>query len=157
MPKKIKVAVPGYDGPRKTALESIRLHCVQCMGGSPSLVTDCPSADCAFYAYRSGVIEVGASRRLLRVIRAYCDGCAPSGDVNGCTAGRHYLDLSPYPVWPFRSGRSPYYSAEAREQRRARAISLFGTATQEADFLPRIDGSAASGTRGHPVGWCGAL
>ena len=27
MPKKIKPAVPGFDGPRKTALESIRLFC----------------------------------------------------------------------------------------------------------------------------------
>lgn len=157
MPVKIKPAVPGFDGPRKTALESIRLFCVGCMGGSFALVSECASVDCAFHAYRTSVIEVGASRRLLRVIRAYCDGCAPSGDVNGCTAGRHYLDLSPCPVWPFRSGRSPYYSAEAREQRRARAISLFGNATQEADFLPRIDGSAASGTCGHPAGWCGAL
>ena len=157
MPKKSKVAIPGYDGPRKTALESIRLFCIQCMGGSFALVTDCPSVDCAFYPYRSGAIEAGASRRLLKVIRSYCDGCAPGGDVAGCTAGKIYLDLSPCPVWPLRSGRSPYYSAEAREQRRVRAISLFGNATQEADSIPIIDGSAASGTSGHPAGWGGAL
>jgi hypothetical protein len=153
----IKPAVPGFDGPRKTALESIRLHCVQCMGGSFALVSECPSMDCVFHAYRMGIIEGGASRRLLRVINSYCDGCAPGGDVAACTAGKMYLDLSPCPIWPFRSGRSPYYSAEAREQRRVRAISLFGNATQEADSLPRIDGSAASGTSGHPAGWCGAL
>ncbi len=157
MPKKTKPPVPGYDGSRKTALESIRLFCVQCMGGQRNLVADCPSTGCIFFNYRMGEIADGASRRLLKVIRSYCDGCAPGGDVAGCTAGKIYLGLSPCPIWPFRSGRSPYYSAEAREQRRARAISLFGTATQEADSFPRIDGSAASGTSGHPAGWGGAL
>lgn len=157
MPKNIKPAVPGFDGPRKTALESIRLFCIGCMGGSFALVSECPSVDCAFYPYRSGVIEAGASRRLLRVIRSYCDTCPPGGDVAGCTAGRNFLDLAPCPIWPFRSGRSPYYSAEARAQRRARAISLFGNATQEADSIPVIDGSAASGTTGQPAEWGGAL
>jgi len=151
MPKKSKSAVPGYDGPRKTALESIRLFCIGCMGGSFALVAECPSVDCIFYPYRSGAIEPGASRRLLRVIRSYCDGCAPGGDVAGCTAGKVYLALAPCPVWPFRRGVSPYYSAEAREQRRTRAISLFGTTTQEAVSAPRIDGTRAGGTSGHPA------
>jgi len=154
---KAKSAVPGYDGPRKTALESIRAFCLSCMGGAPSLVADCPSSDCIFYPYRSGAIEPGASRRLLKVIKSYCDICAPGGDVAGCTAGRCFLDLSACPIWPFRSGRSPYYSAEAREQRRARALSLFGNATQEADCTTRIDETGAGGTSGHPAGWCGAL
>jgi len=151
MPKKSKPAVPGFDGPRKTALESIRLFCLGCMGGARSLVAECPSEDCIFYLYRSGAIEPGASRRLLKVIRSYCDACAPGGDVAGCTAGKIYLDLSPCPIWPFRSGRSPYYSAEAREQRRTRAISLFGSATQEADSAPRIDETWAGGTSGRPA------
>ncbi|EFL52632.1 hypothetical protein DesfrDRAFT_0738 [Solidesulfovibrio fructosivorans JJ]] len=157
MLKKIKEAVPGFDGPRKTALESIRLFCVGCMGGSFALVPECPSVNCVFHAYRTGVIEVGASRRFLKVIKSYCADCAPGGDVGGCTAGKNFLDLTPCSIWPYRRGVSPYYSAKAREQRRARAISLFGIATQEADFLPRIDGSAASGTCGHLAGWCGAL
>lgn len=154
---KAKPAVPGFDGPRKTALESIRLFCVQCMGGSFALVSECPSTACAFHAYRSGVIEAGASRRLLKVIRSYCDGCAPGGDVAGCMAGKNFLDLAPCPIWPFRSGRSPYYSAEAREQRRARAISLFGTATQGEDSGPGFHGNATTGTTGYPAGWGGAL
>ena len=152
MPKKSTPAIPNYDGPRKTALESIRLHCVQCQGGSFALVTDCPSKDCIFFNYRAGTIEPGASRRLLRVIRSYCDTCAPGGDVAGCTAGRCYLDLSPCPVWPFRRGVSPYYSAEAREQRRARAISLFGSPTQEADSAPGFNETIPAHTSGQPAG-----
>lgn len=151
MPKKIKPAVSGFDGPRKTALESIRLFCLGCMGGARSLVADCPSSDCIFYPYRSGAIEPGASRRLLKVIKSYCDICAPGGDVAGCTAGKNYLDLSPCPSWPYRMGRSPYFSAEAREQRRARALSLFGRATQEADSAPRIDGTGTGGRTGQPA------
>jgi hypothetical protein len=157
MSKKSKPAVPGFDGPRKTALESIRSFCVGCMGGQHSLVTDCPTTDCAFYCYRYGAIEPGASRRLLRVVKGYCDGCASGGDVAGCMAGKKYLDLSPCPIWPYRRGVSPYYSVEAREQRRARALSLFGAATQEADFRPGFNGSGASGATGHPAGWCGSL
>ena len=147
-----KPSAPGFDGPRKTSLESIRLHCVQCMGGSFALVTDCPSTACVFFPYRSGVIEAGKSRRLLRVIRSYCDGCASGGDANGCTAGRCYLSLAPCPVWPFRSGRSPYYSAEVREQRRARALSLFGTATQEADCATGFSETIPTVTSGQLVG-----
>jgi hypothetical protein len=151
MSKKSKVAVPGFDGPRKTALESIRLFCIGCMGGQRNLVADCPSTGCIFFNYRMREIADGASRRLLKVIRSYCDGCAPGGDVACCTAGKIYLDLSPCPVWPFRSGRSPYYSAEAREQRRTRAISLFGNATQEADSGPGFHGNATTGTSGQPA------
>lgn len=147
MPKKSTPAVPGYDGPRKTALESIRLHCVQCMGGSFALVADCPSPACLFFPYRSGVIDPGASRRLLKVLKAYCDGCAPGGDVAGCTAGRCYLDLSPCPVWPFRSGRSPYYGEGRKERLREHAIR----SGSEANFRPRLDGTCPALTSGQPV------
>ena len=133
MPKKNKPAVAGFDGPRKTALESIRLHCIACAGGSYALVADCTSHDCAFFAYRSGAIADGASRRLLRVIKSYCDGCAPDGDAAGCTAGKCYLSLAACPLWPYRTGRSPYFSEKAREQRRARALSLFGSPAQDAE------------------------
>ena len=152
---KAKPAVPpGFDGPRKTALESIRLHCVQCMGGSFALVADCPSTACLFFPYRSGVIEAGASRRLLKAIRSYCDGCAPGGDVAGCTAGKCYLSLSACPVWPFRSGRSPYYGEGRKERLREHAIR----SGSEANFRPRLDGKGPALTSGHqPVGTGGVL
>jgi len=117
-----KPAVPGFDGPRKTALESIRLHCIGCQGGSYALVADCTSPDCLFYNYRSGAIDEGASRRLLRVIKGYCEACAPDGDAAGCTAGKCYLSLAACPIWPFRTGRSPYYGENRREKQRERAI-----------------------------------
>lgn len=153
MPKSLKKPVPGYDGPRKTSLESIRLFCIACMGGSFALVASCTSTTCPFHGHRMGVIEPGASRRLLKVIKSYCDTCALGGDVTGCTAGRCFLDLAPCPVWPFRNGRSPYYSVEAREQRRVRANYLFGNVTQEADCAHGIDVTGAGGTSGHVVGF----
>ena len=153
MSKKTSPAVPGFDGPRKTALESIRMFCVQCMGGSPSLVPECPSSDCAFYSYRSGVIADGAPRRLLRVIKDYCAACAPEGDVSGCTAGKCYLSLDPCPVWPFRSGRSPYYGEGRKERLRVHAIR----SGSDANFRPRLDGTGLALTSGHPVETGGAL
>ena len=122
MPKKSKPALSGYDGPRKTSLESIRLHCRQCMGDNLALIRDCVTAACALHAYRSGEIEEGASRRLLRVVRTFCDTCAADGDVAGCGAGKTYQSLPPCPLWPYRMGKSPYTSARVRDQRRARAV-----------------------------------
>ena len=135
MSKSTKPVVPGYDGERKTPLEAIRAHCVRCQGGSFALVSDCNSPACPFYAYRSGAISEGASRRLLRVIKSYCDACAPDGDAAGCTAGKCYLDLAACTLWPFRRGRSPYYSEKTREACRARALSLFGGA-RDAESRP---------------------
>jgi hypothetical protein len=157
MSNKPKFVLPGYTGPRKTTLESIRLFCIQCMGGSFTLITVCPSSSCLFFPYRTGTIEAGASRRLLRVIKQHCEACLPGGDVSVCTAGKYYLDLPPCPCWPYRRGVSPYFSAEARAQRRERALLLFGNATQEAVSAARIAGSGPKHSSGHPVGWCGAL
>lgn len=144
---KSKPAVPGFDGPRKTALESIRLFCVGCMGGQRNLVADCPSTGCMFFPYCMGEIANGASRRLLRVIRSYCDGCASGGDVAGCTAGRNFLDLAPCPLWPFRAGSNPYYGDKRRERLREHAIR----SGSEANFRPRLDGTGPTLTSGHPA------
>ena len=122
MTKKIKPALRGYDGPRKTSLESIRLHCKQCMGDHLALIRDCATGACALHPYRSGEIEEGASRRLLKVIRSFCDTCAADGDVGGCGAGKTYQSLPPCPLWPYRTGRSPYVTQRVRDQRRARAV-----------------------------------
>ena len=157
MAKKDKPALPGFDGPRKTALESIRLFCVQCMGGSPSLVTDCPSSNCVLYPYRSGAIADGASRRLLKVIKTFCDGCAPCGDVAGCTASRCYLSLDPCPVWPFRNGTNPYIGRVQREKLRQHAQKQLDLVGREARFRPRLNETTSTHTSGQPVETGGSL
>ena len=55
-----KPVVPGFEGKRRTALESIRRFCLACMGGSAQLVAECASTTCTFHGYRMGVIEEGA-------------------------------------------------------------------------------------------------
>ena len=144
MPNKTSPAVAGFDGPRKTALESIRAFCLSCMGGSRTLVTCCQTTVCGFYAYRMGVIEPGAPRRLLRVVRTYCEACAPEGDVKGCTAGRCYLSLDPCPVWPFRTGSNPYITQTQREKLRRHAQEQYNLAGPEARFRPRIDAAGVN-------------
>ena len=149
MPKKLKPAVPGYDGKRQTALESIRAFCVGCQGGQHSLVTACPSTACAFFPYRSGSIADKADRRLLRIIATYCrEQCLPQEDPRDCTAGKMFLDLSPCPVWPFRTGRSPYYGEGRREKLRQHAL----TSSSGAYYRPRLDGTVPVQTSGHPEG-----
>lgn len=35
-------------------LQSIKIFCVECMGGQQRLVKDCPSKNCALWEYRNG-------------------------------------------------------------------------------------------------------
>jgi hypothetical protein len=84
-----KPVVPGFEGKRRTALESIRRFCLACMGGSATLVAECASPACAFHGHRMGVIEQGADRRLVRVITWYCrEQCQPGEEPAACTAGK---------------------------------------------------------------------
>ncbi|TGC11578.1 hypothetical protein [Methanolobus halotolerans] len=39
---------------KKTILQTIRKHCLECVCGSPKEVELCTSEDCALYPYRSG-------------------------------------------------------------------------------------------------------
>jgi len=138
MPKKSSSAIPGYDGKRRTALESLRAFCVSCMGGQPSLVAGCPSGDCTLFPYRSGEIEDGADRRLTRVIKSYCsEQCLPAEDPAGCTAGKKYLEHAACALWPFRRGRNPYYGDARRERLRQHAL----VAGSEANFVARGAGT----------------
>ena len=139
-----KPVVPGFEGKRRTALESIRRFCLACMGGSAPLVAECASPACAFHGHRMGVIEQGADRRLVRVIAGYCrEQCQPGEDPAACTAGKVFMDLEPCPCWPFRTGRNPYISAEQREKQRQRAQEQYNLAGGEARFRPRTAGNTA--------------
>jgi len=132
--------LPGFEGKRRTPLLAIRTFCLACMGGSAQLVAECPSTTCRLYAYRTGAIEPGADRRLLRVITAYCAGqCLPTEDPAGCTAGKEYLDLGPCSLWPYRRGRNPFFSEAARVKRREQGLRYgFGT-VQDPVSRSRID------------------
>ena len=176
MPKKIST-LEGYEGKRLTPLAAIRTVCRSCMGNSAQLVADCSSDACPLHPYRSGVIEPGASRRLLRIIKTFCATCAADGDVAACTAGKPYLDLPVCPVWPYRLGRSPYISASVREKRRELGRKYGFGAAPGPVLAARIDeagGGDSSGrhrvegleisnplfvsTTGSTVpGWCGQL
>ena len=140
-----KPVVPGFDGKRRTALESIRRFCLACMGGSAPLVAECASPACAFHGHRMGVIEQGADRRLVRVIAGYCrEQCQPGEDPAACTAGKVFMELEPCPCWPFRTGRNPYISAEQRERQRQRAQEQYHLAGGEARFRPKPAGTPAA-------------
>ena len=133
-----KPVVPGFEGKRRTALESIRRFCLACMGGSAPLVAECASTTCTFHGYRMGVIEEGADRRLVRVIAGYCrEQCQPGEEPATCTAGKVFMDLEPCGLWPFRTGRNPYISAEQREKLRRHAQEQYQLAGGGARFRPR--------------------
>jgi len=141
---KNKPVVRGFEGKRRTALESIRRFCLACMGGSAPLVAECVSPACAFHGHRMGVIEQGADRRLVRVITGYCrEQCQPGEEPATCTAGKVFMDLEPCVLWPFRTGRNPYISAEQREKQRQRAQEQYNLAGGEARFRPRTAGNTA--------------
>jgi hypothetical protein len=73
--------------PKKfTPLQSIRKQCLYCMGGSFKLVNECETITCVLWSYRTGIIQPGADRRLLRIIRAFCLECVEGyTEVKNCT------------------------------------------------------------------------
>jgi len=152
MPKKKASQLAGYEGKRLTPLAAIRSMCRSCMGNGAQLVADCVSEACPLHPYRSGAIEAGASRRLLRVIKTFCATCAADSDAAACTAGRAYLSLPACPLWPYRLGRSPFVSAEVRERRRELGLKYGFGAAQEPVSRARIDGIGAGDSPGHPGG-----
>lgn len=108
---------------RITPLKAIRKQCLHCMGGSFRLVSECPDVDCPLYPYRFGRLQPGISGRTIRIIRQYCLGCAGSAhEVKTCQGNEIYLGNEPCVLWPFRLGKNPNYSMEAREKRRAIAL-----------------------------------
>lgn len=38
----------------RNPVKAIRAHCIECSGGSPKAVGDCPSAQCALFDFRMG-------------------------------------------------------------------------------------------------------
>ena len=110
----------GSRGMRLTPLRAIRKQCVQCMGGSPRLVADCPGRDCPLYPYRMGRLD-GADGHTLRAIRQYCLGCAGSSQAVRDCYGDTAVD-GPYPLYRFRLGKNPNISKETRQKRRMVAL-----------------------------------
>lgn len=69
-----------------TPLQSIRKECLYCMGGSSQIVNGCETITCTLWPYRTGIIQPGADRRLLRIIRAFCLECVEGyAEVKNCT------------------------------------------------------------------------
>ncbi|QAZ69670.1 hypothetical protein [Solidesulfovibrio carbinolicus] len=99
-----------------------------------------------------GVIEQGADRRLVRVITGYCrEQCQPGEEPATCTAGKVFMDLEPCVLWPFRTGRNPYISAEQREKLRRHAQEQYQLAGGGARFRPRTIETPRALTFGSPV------
>jgi hypothetical protein len=89
-----------------TPLQSIRKECVYCMGGSFDLVSNCNSDTCTLYPYRTGKIQEGADRRLLRIIRAFCLECVDGySEVRKCDG--KMLDGHKCKFHPYRLGKRP--------------------------------------------------
>ena len=101
----------------KTAcLQAIRRFCLSCMGGSPSLVRDCPDRACPLHDYR--MQESPPEGRPLRAVRRHCMICAGGkGSVRACRADP---DAQPEEqaclLWPHRLGLS------RRSMKRLRAL-----------------------------------
>jgi hypothetical protein len=115
---------PKGNGKRLSPLKAIRAFCVWCCGGSAHEVNLCPAGPdkrhpCDLWPYRMGGIPQGASRSLMRAIKARCLDCMPDGPAD-CDASQAYEIHPPCPCWPYRLGRNPNIGEETREKRRER-------------------------------------
>ena len=85
-----------------TYLQSIRKFCIECMGGSPQLVENCPSSKCKLYPFRLGKKpNTKAMNTPLKSIRLYCLECVGTSDEvkNG--------SMPKCPIYYYRFGRNP--------------------------------------------------
>ena len=140
---------------RRSPLDSIRSFCVDCLGGSPSAVTDCNDTACPFLAYRHGVALPRGHHAPLRACKRYCAEYCQAGagrdEVANCQGDEAIH--GPCPMFPFRMGRNPNISEETRAARSKRALKLATKGTfgfQKAMHStpvqpPKIDANAKGG------------
>jgi len=140
------IPLPGFEGKRRTPLLAIRAFCLACMGGSAPLVAECAASTCPFHGQRMGTIEPGADRRLVRVIKSYCGQCLSAEDQAACTAGKGYLDLSPCPCWPYRTGRNPSRAGMGNRGN----LGVFGKPHSQPVSRSRIDEATPAHSFPHP-------
>ena len=126
-----------FQGKRRSPLVAIRAYCVWCCGGSSPEVAACPSGTCPFHPYRLGSIPPGASRSLVRVIKAKCADCRPEG-AKDCDAYMAHGIHEPCPCWPFRLGRNPNVGKEQRAKLRAHGKRLMNFTGSQAEIAPRV-------------------
>lgn len=59
---------------KKNPQQSVRAHCLWCMGGSPALVKECKDKNCNLHSLR-GPVQEEEQRVYLRAIRRFCLCC----------------------------------------------------------------------------------
>lgn len=114
----------------KTAcLAAIRRFCLACMGGSPSLVRECPDRSCHLHPLRMGEAPDcpdDEAERPMRPVRRHCLVCAGGKSAaRRCPAGPD-SDM-PCLLWIYRLGLSSRGMERLRKRRdKARLIKLPG-------------------------------
>jgi len=112
-----------------TYLHAIRKHCVECMGGSPQLVDNCPSLKCKFYPYRFGKIPaIKPNYTPLKAIRLYCLECVGTSDeVKKCS-------MPECPVYYYRFGKNPHLKNK-NPKGNPKALKIFRQNSSGQQFL----------------------
>ena len=105
---------------RLTPLKAIRQECLYCMGGSYTLVADCPSIEtCHLWLYRLGRRPTTGKHRPLAAIHKHCLDCAGSApEVRSCSG--KLLNGNTCNLHSFRFGKNP----SLRGKRNTRAATI---------------------------------
>lgn len=86
---------------KKNPQQSVRAHCLWCMGGSSALVRDCQATECQLYPFR-GPQQEEEQRVYLRAVRRFCL-CCTVGDraaVRSCPSKECALHRYRFGVLP---------------------------------------------------------
>lgn len=127
-----------------TPLKAVRKNCLWCCADQPAEVRLCPVEACALHEYRMGKRPESPKLTPIKAIRARCRDCCGEtwADVRDCPGFE--LDAGPCPLYPYRLGKNPYVSSEAREAARRRA---------QDQFLGEIRGRSKGFQRVTAEGW----
>ena len=76
---------------QRNPLKAIRRHCINCSGGSPRAVEECPCSECALFSFRMGVnpFRKGASQKSISSILGQN---TPLGDASESTSDKEVGD-----------------------------------------------------------------
>ena len=97
-----------------SSIACIRRFCLDCQGGSPRAVRECPDGDCRLHAWRLAALGKGGKEMLRaarRAVRGFCLLCA-----GGRTEVRRCAARDGCPLWRYRFGVCPHTYRRVRRR-----------------------------------------
>ncbi len=135
--------ITGYDFTLDEALPlpvAIRLHCIECKGGSVADVRKCQLTECPFHRFRSGIaVGNGISRR--KAVRKNCLDCQC-----GSRSGVADCQITDCHLWSYRMGKKVSIGQKAVHGDIGTYTPVDALSARKSASMSRVSGTTALGS-----------